>query len=100
MRTANLRYRGVITFVSDMYGTEYMHLFSARDEDFLPQSECNEGDLVWVKKERIQELNLWEGDKLFLKMLDTEDRFFSLKLVYNKEGKLLEAVLDAKPLPL
>ena len=79
----NLRYRGVITFVSDLYGTEYMHLFHAKDESFIPTAECSEGELCWVKKNDIPGLNIWQGDKIFLNLLLTEDRFFSLKLIYR-----------------
>ena len=77
------RYRGIITFVSDLYGTEYMHLFSATDYTGDIKEDCNEGVLEWIKKDDLLSLPLWEGDKIFLKLLDTEDRFFSLKLVYE-----------------
>lgn len=78
-------YRGLITFVSDRYGTEYMHLFSAEDfsGELLP--ECDEGRLEWIEKIALYSLPMWEGDKIFLKLLDTERRFFSLKLVYEGE---------------
>ena len=78
-----LRYRGIITFVSDLYGTEYMHLFTASDFDGEIDYDCDEGNLEWVKKEAVKELPIWEGDKIFFDMLDTEDRFFSLKLCYE-----------------
>ena len=77
------KYRGIITFVSDLYGTEYMHLFSATDYTGDIKEDCNEGVLEWIKKDDLLSLPLWEGDKIFLKLLDTEDRFFSLKLVYE-----------------
>ena len=77
-----LKYRGVVTFVSDEYGTEYMHLFTCTEYSGEILSECNEGELCWVKKEDIESLPIWEGDKIFFKLLDTEQRFFSLKLVY------------------
>jgi 8-oxo-dGTP diphosphatase len=75
-------YRGVITFVSDLYGTEYMHLFHAVSDVKQLPLECDEGVPVWVKKEDITSLKIWEGDKIFLKLLDSERRFFSLKLIY------------------
>ena len=79
----SLRYAGIITFVSDLYGTEYMHLFHCDSfEGELPK-ECSEGVPRWVDKTKITELPIWEGDKIFLKLLDTEKRFFSLKLVYE-----------------
>jgi 8-oxo-dGTP diphosphatase len=56
--------------------------------------------LEWIAKQDLLALPMWEGDRIFLRLLDTDRPFFSLKLVYNKEGKLLEAVLDGTPLPL
>lgn len=79
----NLRYRAIITFVSDLYGTEYMHLFSADGYDGEINYDCDEGKLEWVKKEIVPTLPIWEGDKIFLKLLDTSQAFFSLKLVYE-----------------
>ena len=78
------KYRGIITFVSDEYGTEYMHLFSAKNYDGKIKENCDEGVLEWIAKDELLKLNLWEGDKIFLKLLDTEPRFFSLKLCYSK----------------
>ena len=92
--TANkLDYRGIITFVSDEWGTEYMHLFTSSDFVGTPSLECDEGVLEWVKKEDIPSLPIWEGDKIFLSLLDTEKRFFSLKLIYQGE-KLVEHILE------
>lgn len=87
------RYRGIITFVSDEFGTEYMHLFTASDYTGSIKQKCDEGNLEWVKKTNLSKLNLWEGDKIFLNLLDTEERFFSLKLCYSKE-KLISHVLE------
>lgn len=78
------KYRGIITFVSDEYGTEYMHLFSAKNFDGKIKENCDEGVLEWIAKDELLKLNLWEGDKIFLKLLDTEPRFFCLKLYYSK----------------
>lgn len=88
------RYRGIVTFVSNEWGTEYMHLFTA--SGFTGElRDCDEGELEWVNKREVLSLPIWEGDKLFLKLLDTEAPFFSLKLRY--EGELLvEARLDGK----
>ena len=86
--------RGIVTFICDDYPTEYMHLFWAdRFEGTL--RECDEGNLEWVKKEKILSLPIWEGDKIFLKLLDEKCPFFSLKLTYEK-GALLEAVLNGE----
>lgn len=92
------QYRGIITFVSDKYETEYMHLFTA-DKWEGEIKECDEGELVWVDKSKISSLPIWEGDKLFFKLLDEKEPFFSLKVCY--EGNTLaHAVLNGKPLLL
>lgn len=84
--------RGIITFVSNEWGTEYMYLYTAtKYEGTL--IECDEGELVWVPKDNLSELTLWEGDRIFLRLLDEEERFFSLKLRYEGE-KLAETVLQ------
>jgi 8-oxo-dGTP diphosphatase len=89
-----LQYRAFITFVSEEYGAEYMHLFSATDFHGEIKDTCDEGDLRWIDKKALYELTLWEGDRIFLGLLDTEPRFFSLKLIYDKEGRLLSHALD------
>ncbi len=88
-----LKYRGLITFVSNLYGTEYMHLFSASGYEGEINYDCCEGELLWVKKENIASLPIWEGDKIFLDLLDKESRFFSLKLIYEGD-KLTKHVLE------
>lgn len=85
------RFRGLITFISDKWQTEYMCLFTS-DEFEGELKECDEGDLVWVEKEKIHELNLWKGDRVFLKLLDTRQDFFTLKLRYEGEV-LVESVV-------
>ena len=92
------RYRGIVTFVSDEWGTEYMHLFWS--DDFTGAlRDCDEGELEWVDKRRILTLPIWEGDKIFLRLLETDEPFFSLKLCYSGD-RLTAAVLNGKPLPL
>ena len=76
------QYRGLVTFVSDQWGTQYMHLFTATEYEGEIK-ECNEGDLEWVPKTEIEHLNLWEGDKIFFRLLDENANFFSLKLCYK-----------------
>ena len=84
-------YRGIVTFVSDKYGTEYMHLFTATEYEGELQ-DCDEGELVWIPKTDMEKLNLWEGDKVFLRLLDESKEFFSLKLRYEGE-KLVDTVV-------
>ena len=93
-----LEYRGVVTFVSDEWDTEYMHLFTSSDFDG-DETECDEGDLKWISKKDIPSLELWEGDRVFLKLLDDGAPFFSLKLIYEKD-KLTRAVLDGRRLDI
>jgi len=87
-------YRGIVTFVSDEWGTEYMHLFTADgfEGELLA---CDEGELEWIDKSRLLELTLWEGDKIFLELIDRPCPFFSLKLVYRGE-ELVNAVLNGR----
>ena len=82
-----LNYRGLVTFVSNEFGTEYMHLFHTDDFSGQLLEDCTEGNLEWVDKDKITELPLWEGDKIFLDLLRQDVPFFSLKLVY--EGSTL-----------
>ena len=92
------RFRGLVTFIPDEKTSEYMCLYTA-DGWEGEMTDCSEGKLEWVEKEKIGSLNLWEGDKIFMKLLKEEKPFFSLKLRY--EGDLLkEAVLDGKEIPL
>lgn len=82
------RYCGLVTFVSDIYPTEYMHLFHATGFTGTPK-ECDEGELAWIKKSELLKLRLWEGDKIFLQLLDTDEPFFSLKLKYEGDTLVL-----------
>ena len=87
LTAGKLNYRGLVTFISNEFGTEYMHLFHTDDFSGNLVSECNEGNLEWVDKNIIHTLPLWEGDKIFLDLLEKDVPFFSLKLVY--EGSTL-----------
>ena len=92
------RYRGIVTFVSDRWETEYMHLFTA-DEWEGEMHPCDEGELAWVEKSAVQNLPIWEGDKIFLRLMAENAPFFSLKLCYEGE-KLVYAALDGKALQI
>lgn len=93
------RYRGIVTFVTEKGLTEYMSLFTA-DEFVGEPIVCDEGKLEWIEIDRVSELNLWQGDKIFLKLLAEEVPFFSLKLVYDRTDRLIKAVLDGKDLDI
>ena len=93
------RYRGLVTFVFADIEMEYMSLFTADGFEGEP-IPCNEGVLEWVDIEQVWKLNLWEGDKIFFRLLDENIPFFSLKLVYNIDGKLEYAALNGKPMEM
>ena len=94
LRLTSWRYRGIVTFVNTVCQTEYMHLFTA-DKFDGEIGACDEGELEWIKKSKLLRLTLWEGDKIFFKLLNEEHPWFSLKLVY--EGDVLrQAVLDGE----
>ena len=90
----NLFYRGVVTFTSNDAPGEQMHLFKATKFSGNLKT-CDEGVLEWIDKEKLLSLPIWEGDKIFLKLLDEDIPFFSLKLVYEG-SKLIKAVLNEK----
>lgn len=89
------RYRGIVTFISDVWPCEYMHLFTAtRWRGTL--TDCDEGVLRWIPKSELASLNLWEGDRIFLRLLlDEQQPFFSLKLVYEQD-EMVSATLNGK----
>lgn len=107
------RYRGIVTFISDVWPCEYMHLFTAdqwldpaasakadgvQADVAAPLPECDEGDLQWIDKEELFSLTLWPGDRIFLRLIMDPGRpFFSLKLVYRGDD-LVAAKLDGKEL--
>lgn len=92
LRLTQYRFRGIVTFVSDQYETEYMHLFTAHgfEGEIIP---CDEGELRWVEKDEVLSLPLWEGDREFLRLLREDAPFFSLKLVYRGD-KLVSSKLE------
>ena len=92
------QYRGIVTFVSNEWEGEYMHLYTATGWTGALK-ECNEGVLEWVSREKMKELPQWEGDKIFLRLLEEEAPFFSLKLSYEGD-RLTYAALNGKELTL
>ena len=101
------RYRGIVTFISDTWPNEYMHLFTADAWRGEPDMGIDaEGDLAWIRKSDLPvtdgvgdpALTLWEGDKIFLRLLmDEQQPFFSLKLVYVQD-EMTSATLNGKTL--
>lgn len=89
------RYCGIVTFVSDKWETEYMHIFHSDDFSGTVK-ECDEGVLEWVKKENLYTLPIWEGDKIFLRLIEENSPFFSLKLVYEGDRLVYSALNGEK----
>lgn len=92
-------YRGIVTFVSDKWETEYMHIFTATgfDGELI---ECDEGELCWVKIGELYNMPIWEGDKIFLRLIENPKQpFFSLRLEYVGD-RLIDAVLDGKKMEI
>ena len=96
----DLKARGIVTFVSDEWGTEYMFLFTAslsdaegRPDKASVPAENPEGLLEWVAKEKVTDLPIWEGDRIFLRLLAENAPYFSLKLVYSGD-RLAESKLS------
>ena len=85
------RYRGLVTFVSDRWETEYMHLFTATGWTGEVK-ECDEGALEWIGKDDLAALPQWAGDRIFLRLLREEAPFFSLKLRYEGEALVYAAL--------
>ncbi len=94
----SFRFRGIVTFVSDRDPDEYMFLYTVSDWSGELGS-CDEGELAWIECDRLYALTIWEGDRIFLRLLIEDRPFFSLKLRYASD-RLVEAVLDGVPLAL
>ena len=92
LELTSYQFRGIVTFISDEWPDEYMCLYTA-DRYTGDIGNCDEGELVWVEKGKIMNLNIWEDDKIFLKLLMENQPFFSLKLEY-KGDKLVNTVLN------
>lgn len=110
--------RGIVTFIypvkdgskdliSDDTIVEYMHLYTADlpeeydepgDEKSVLRFNCDEGELVWIDKKDVYDLPIWEGDKIFFRLLEERDDYFSLKLVYDSSGRLVEVKIDGMDL--
>ena len=96
---ASFQKRGVIDFVSDRWEDEEMHLYTAPLEAGIEPGVCDEGDLEWIAKERISSLPLWEGDRIFLKLLYADAPQFHLRLEYCGET-LARAILNGTELAI
>lgn len=90
------RLRGILTFIANGWELEYIFLYTA-DAFEGELGACTEGTLEWVEKSRIPQLNLWEGDRIFFRLLEEEAPVFSLKLKYEGDT-LLYAARDGEVL--
>lgn len=93
LRSDRLRYRGIVYFYSDLEDEE-MHLFTCTEFNGTLH-ECDEGTLEWVPKEKVTSLNIWEGDKKFLKLLADDAGFFRMKLVYEGDKLVSFEMLES-----
>ena len=76
--------RCIVTYVSTNWETEYMYVFTSND--FTGELiECNEGDLQWIEKDKVTELNTWEGDQIFVDQIQNDNKFFTIKFNYDRE---------------
>ncbi|MGN1127690.1 MAG: 2-thiouracil desulfurase family protein [Candidatus Flemingiibacterium sp.] len=101
VRPEDCSYRGIVTFCSPEFETEQMHLFKVTEFSGEP-GDCDEGVLEWLPIADVYSLPIWEGDRIFLRLLETDAPFFSLKLSYSGTGELLSSELhfssEKKPL--
>lgn len=84
LRLTRWRKRGVVTFLSDIWEGEYMHLFTADgfEGELISSHDCDEGELVWIPKDKVCDLPIWEGDKLFFREIEKDSPFFNMTLEY------------------
>ena len=83
----NPKLKGILTFPA-FDGNEDWYVFVFIAEEFKGELiDSPEGKLEWIDDDKLTQLNLWEGDKLFLEWLN-EDKCFSGKFIYEN-GKLV-----------
>ena len=90
-----LKLRGIITFILPDWGNELTFLYTAQT-DAAELKECSEGVLKWIPIENVMDLPLWEGDRIFLPLLQTREDVFSLKLNYEPGGRLSSWTIEPK----
>lgn len=95
LKLTSYRARGIVTFIYGEDVCEYMHLYTA-DGYEGDITDCDEGDLIWIDKDKVFDLNIWEGDKIFFRLLNEDIEYFSLKLVYSEKNELTEVCLNGE----
>jgi len=88
---SEFKLRGIVTFnniIGDPKHLYYIFIYTA--SDYIGEiGACDEGELRWIDNDKILDLELWEGDRLFWNWLLNDDRFFSANFVYDGD-KLVE----------
>ncbi len=79
-------FRGIVFFDSDAYPPEEMYLFVCDEFSGTLTDHCDEGELAWVPRDRLTELPMWEGDRIFLNMIARGERNFRLHLTYSGDS--------------
>ena len=95
LKLTSYRARGIVTFIYGEDVCEYMHLYTA-DGYEGDITDCDEGELIWIDKDKVFDLNIWEGDKIFFRLLNEDREYFSLKLVYSEKNELTEVCLNGE----
>ena len=98
LRMQSPAYRGIVDFTCEPWPAERMHLYTCTDFSGV-MTDCDEGCLEWVDKAAVQDLPIWQGDKIFFKLLAEDAPFFHLELTYDGDV-LVKAVLDGVSLAL
>jgi len=88
LQVRNLELKGLLTFPGFANDEDwYAFVFVAHDfEGELIESP--EGVLSWIEDDKLFDLELWDGDRVFLKWLDNPE-FFSAKFNYI-DGKFMD----------
>ena len=94
LNVEDLKLRGILTFILPVWGNELTFLYTATAKEEVTK-DCSEGILEWIPIDQIDELPLWEGDRVFLPLLREEKDCFSMKLVYDEEGRLQQYLIEA-----
>lgn len=87
----NIKLRCIVTYVSNTFDTEYMYVFTS-DKFEGEVLKCSEGDLKWIDKDKILNLNIWEGDKIFLEKINNNDNFFTVKFIYENDNLVFSKI--------
>jgi len=90
----SFEYRGLVIFNYNADEPLFMYLYTSSDFNGV-EKECDEGDLKWISKDEVLELRLWEGDRIFLKLLFENSPFFYLTLDYENDD-LIGSKLEFK----